>query len=46
MRFIGSEWKAWLARNVDDSRSPAHISVLTWISLLICVAAFVAWLVR
>jgi hypothetical protein len=46
MRFNSGEWKAWLVRSVDDFRSPAYISVLTWMSLLICVAVFVVWLMR
>jgi len=44
MQFIGGNWKRWLARSVDDWRSPAHISVLTWLSLLVCVVVFLMWL--
>jgi hypothetical protein len=44
MRFIDADWKAWPARNVDDLRSPAQISTLTWLSLLVCSAAFAAFL--
>jgi hypothetical protein len=41
MRFIDADWKA---RNVDDLRSPAQLSTLTWLSLLVCSAAFAAFL--
>jgi hypothetical protein len=47
MRFIDADWKARPACNVDDLRSPARISTLTWLSLLVCsaaLAAFLAWL--
>jgi hypothetical protein len=44
MRLIGRDWKAWSARIVDDFRSPARISALTWLSLLVCGVLFLAWL--
>jgi hypothetical protein len=43
MRFIDADWER-PARNVDDLRSPARLSTLTWLSLLVCSAAFAAFL--
>jgi len=46
MRITGKGWQAWLARGINDMQSPAHLSMLTWIAILICAAVFVVWFLR
>lgn len=46
MRITGTGWQAWLARGINDMQSPARLSMLTWIAILICAAVFVVWFLR
>jgi hypothetical protein len=46
MRITGKGWQAWLARGINDMQSPARLSMLTWIAILICAAVFVVWFLR
>jgi hypothetical protein len=37
-------WRERVARIVDDLRSPARVSILTWVALAVCAAIFFSWL--
>jgi hypothetical protein len=43
-RRTSRSWQDWLARIVDDLRSPGRMSLLPWLALAVCAAIFVSWL--